>query len=110
MLKSEKNLGATGASKAEKPKWYKRLIFTIPILLLVFAALVTLSLLITSTLLDANHGYSSRWFGDVASGAVNVWQTLAEYRIPRTLSVIAAGAGMSICGLIMQTITNNKFV
>lgn len=31
-------------------------------------------------------------------------------RIPRTISIIAAGFGMSICGLIMQQLTMNKFV
>ncbi|WP_407268611.1 ABC transporter permease [Radiobacillus sp. PE A8.2] len=31
-------------------------------------------------------------------------------RIPRLLSIIIAGAGMSICGLIMQQLSRNKFV
>lgn len=31
-------------------------------------------------------------------------------RIPRVISVIVTGAGMSICGLIMQQLTRNKFV
>lgn len=31
-------------------------------------------------------------------------------RLPRTVSIIIAGAGMSICGLIMQQITRNRFV
>lgn len=31
-------------------------------------------------------------------------------RIPRTISIIATGFGMSICGLIMQQLTRNKFV
>ncbi|MGL4253910.1 MAG: ABC transporter permease [Fusobacteriaceae bacterium] len=31
-------------------------------------------------------------------------------RIPRTMSIIATGFGMSICGLIMQQLTRNKFV
>lgn len=31
-------------------------------------------------------------------------------RIPRTISIIVAGFGMSICGLIMQQLTMNKFV
>lgn len=31
-------------------------------------------------------------------------------RLPRLLAIIITGAGLSICGLIMQTITNNKFV
>ena len=31
-------------------------------------------------------------------------------RIPRLLSVTVTGIGMSICGLIMQQLTRNKFV
>ncbi|MFD2616208.1 ABC transporter permease [Terrilactibacillus laevilacticus] len=31
-------------------------------------------------------------------------------RFPRTVSIIIAGAGMSICGLIMQQLTRNRFV
>lgn len=31
-------------------------------------------------------------------------------RIPRLISILVAGAGMSICGLIMQQISRNKFV
>lgn len=31
-------------------------------------------------------------------------------RIPRLVSILVTGAGLSIAGLIMQTITNNKFV
>ena len=31
-------------------------------------------------------------------------------RIPRTISIVTAGFGMSICGLIMQQLTMNKFV
>ncbi|RYL94046.1 ABC transporter permease [Sporolactobacillus sp. THM19-2] len=31
-------------------------------------------------------------------------------RVPRTISIIIAGAGMSLCGLIMQQITHNRFV
>ena len=38
------------------------------------------------------------------------WLILATTRIPRTVSLILAGATMSICGLIMQQLTQNKFV
>jgi len=37
-------------------------------------------------------------------------QVLILSRIPRLISIIVAGAGMSISGLIMQQITQNKFV
>jgi iron complex transport system permease protein len=38
------------------------------------------------------------------------WLILATTRVPRTLSLILAGGTMSICGLIMQHLTQNKFV
>lgn len=31
-------------------------------------------------------------------------------RVPRLISILVAGCGMSICGVIMQQISNNKFV
>lgn len=31
-------------------------------------------------------------------------------RFPRLISIIIAGAGISICGMIMQSLTQNKFV
>lgn len=38
------------------------------------------------------------------------WLILATTRVPRTVSLILAGATLSICGLIMQQLTQNKFV
>ncbi|MDT8862337.1 ABC transporter permease [Alkalihalobacillus sp. MEB130] len=37
-------------------------------------------------------------------------QTMLLVRFPRLISIIIAGVGMSICGLIMQQLTRNKFV
>lgn len=37
-------------------------------------------------------------------------RVLIESRIPRVISIIIAGAAMSVCGLIMQQLTRNKFV
>ncbi|GIO13100.1 putative ABC transporter permease protein YclN [Cohnella xylanilytica] len=37
-------------------------------------------------------------------------QVLWISRIPRLLSIVIAGASMSVCGLIMQQLTRNKFV
>ena len=37
-------------------------------------------------------------------------QLLLLSRLPRLISIIVAGIGMSISGLIMQQITQNKFV
>src|SRR5690554_375602 len=37
-------------------------------------------------------------------------QVLLISRIPRLISIVIAGMSMSICGLIMQQLTRNKFV
>lgn len=37
-------------------------------------------------------------------------QTLLLVRFPRLVSIIIAGVGMSVCGLIMQQLTRNRFV
>lgn len=37
-------------------------------------------------------------------------QVLLISRVPRLISIIIAGASMSICGLIMQSLSRNKFV
>lgn len=38
------------------------------------------------------------------------WDIILISRIPRLVSIILAGAGISICGMIMQSLTQNKFV
>ncbi|WP_430535317.1 ABC transporter permease [Listeria rocourtiae] len=38
------------------------------------------------------------------------WDIILISRIPRLISIILAGAGISICGMIMQSLTQNKFV
>ena len=47
---------------------------------------------------------------DVLTGQPHALSALWHVRIPRTLSVIVVGVGMSMCGLIMQALTRNKFV
>ncbi|NWN94760.1 MAG: iron chelate uptake ABC transporter family permease subunit, partial [Bacillus sp. (in: Bacteria)] len=37
-------------------------------------------------------------------------EILLASRLPRLISIIIAGMGMSICGLVMQQLTRNKFV
>lgn len=49
------------------------------------------------------------WVG-LLSGQSSEWMLLSTSRIPRTLALIIAGVGMSISGVIMQQITQNKFV
>ncbi len=38
------------------------------------------------------------------------WQMFSTVRIPRTIALILAGAAMSMSGLVMQLITQNRFV
>lgn len=47
---------------------------------------------------------------DVINGEENVKSLIGISRIPRTMALILAGIGMSISGLIMQQLTQNKFV
>ncbi len=39
----------------------------------------------------------------------NAWQLFISSRIPRLLAVLLSGAGLSIAGLIMQQISQNRF-
>ena len=47
---------------------------------------------------------------DVLTGTGSDLELAILSRIPRLMSILVTGASLSIAGLIMQTITNNKFV
>ncbi|WP_202080933.1 ABC transporter permease [Caldalkalibacillus salinus] len=47
---------------------------------------------------------------DVFQLSHDQWQILLVSRIPRLASIVIAGVSLSICGLIMQQLTRNKFV
>lgn len=47
---------------------------------------------------------------DLFSPSPEQWQLLTLSRIPRVLSILLAGAALSVAGLIMQRITQNSFV
>ena len=49
-------------------------------------------------------------FLDILSGESNDLKLLTLSRIPRTVALIITGIGISVCGLIMQQMTQNKFV
>jgi iron complex transport system permease protein len=49
-------------------------------------------------------------FLDIFNLSQDQIQVLVLSRIPRLISIVVAGAGLSICGLIMQRITQNRFV
>lgn len=46
---------------------------------------------------------------DIAGGE-DGWEMFAITRVPRTIALVLAGAAMSVCGLIMQLLTQNRFV
>lgn len=46
---------------------------------------------------------------DVLTGSAD-WELLAVSRLPRTLALVLAGAGLAVSGLIMQLLTRNGFV
>ncbi|MGV3000544.1 iron chelate uptake ABC transporter permease subunit VctD [Vibrio sp.] len=43
------------------------------------------------------------------SGNANAWQLFLTSRVPRLLAILLAGSGLSIAGLIMQQISQNRF-
>ncbi|WP_164477701.1 ABC transporter permease [Pannonibacter phragmitetus] len=72
------------------------------------ASLLTLGLAIASLFTGA----SPVSFWSVVSGAADerALMLLAESRIPRTISLILAGAGMAVAGTLMQMLARNRFV
>ena len=49
-------------------------------------------------------------FKDILAGNTEKIEVLLISRLPRLLSIIFAGVGLSVSGVIMQQISNNKFV
>jgi len=76
----------------------KRRRWILPLLIVILIVLAFFSLFVGPSM-------SSVFRGDEAA-----LRFLRHHYIPRTLAVLVAGVGMSICGLIMQALTNNKFV
>lgn len=55
-------------------------------------------------------GVGNTSFIDIITLDEDTWQIIRVSRIPRTVSIIFAGFGMSLAGLIMQQLSRNKFV
>ncbi|MFC6276034.1 ABC transporter permease [Psittacicella hinzii] len=55
-------------------------------------------------------GVSSVSLQGLISLSADDWAVFTISRLPRLISVLITGAGLAICGLIMQQIANNKFV
>lgn len=43
-------------------------------------------------------------------GSADGWEMFQITRVPRTIALVLAGAAMAMCGLIMQMLTQNRFV
>lgn len=71
---------------------------------------VMLILLILLSVLSIFVGVSSLPLNAIFSLDEQQTSVLIHSRIPRTVSIIIAGAALSTCGLIMQQLTRNKFV
>ncbi|MGB6098931.1 MAG: iron chelate uptake ABC transporter family permease subunit [Comamonas thiooxydans] len=69
--------------------------------LLVFAVLCVVSVLL---------GARQMVWSDVLSFSGDVWLTLTASRLPRLAALVLTGAGLSVCGVILQHIVRNKFV
>lgn len=69
--------------------------------------LITLILLSILSIFVGNVGLTP---ADLLNLSDHQTQVLVISRIPRLISIIIAGFSMSICGLIMQQLTRNKFV
>lgn len=69
--------------------------------LLVFAVLCVVSVLL---------GARQMVWSDVLSFSGDAWLTLTASRLPRLAALVLTGAGLSVCGVILQHIVRNKFV
>ena len=69
--------------------------------LLVFAVLCVLSVLL---------GARQMVWSDLLSFSGDAWLTLTASRLPRLAALVLTGAGLSVCGVILQHIVRNKFV
>ncbi|ANS87679.1 putative ABC transporter permease protein YclN [Vibrio scophthalmi] len=54
-------------------------------------------------------GVSSLTPASLLAGDANSWHLMFTSRIPRLVAILMAGAGLSIAGLIMQQISQNRF-
>ncbi|KUG53764.1 iron ABC transporter permease [Serinicoccus chungangensis] len=80
--------GGRGAGRRSSP-------WTLPVAVLLTAGLLLLSL--------------SVGVYDITGGE-DGWAMFGITRVPRTISLVLAGAAMSMCGLVMQLLTQNRFV
>lgn len=72
---------------------------------LLFLILITLIFAFTSLFL----GVAEVPFQALINGSQDAWFTVLTSRIPRLFSLILAGAGLAVCGVILQQVVQNKF-
>lgn len=70
--------------------------------------LIILLLILMITSLSTGVGQFSFW--DLPKGDPADWFLAWTSRLPRTMASVVTGAGLAMAGLIMQTITGNKYV
>lgn len=66
-------------------------------------------LLISIVILSLFVGTANVSFENILSGNVDALFVFLSSRIPRTVTVLLAGAGLALSGMIMQTVTQNRF-
>lgn len=71
------------------------------VLLLLFGMLCIASLLL---------GAQQIAWSDLFSVSSDAWLTLSASRIPRLITIVLTGVGLSVCGVILQHIVRNRFV
>lgn len=72
----------------------------------IFIGLIFFSLFFSSLLIGAKNLHLSQ----VLTGHSEALFLMLTTRLPRTISLILAGGALSVCGLVMQQLTQNKFV
>ena len=72
--------------------------------------LVLILILIVFSVISLFVGVADISIGDILQGDLESISLITISRIPRTMALILAGVGMSISGVIMQQMTQNKFV
>lgn len=67
-------------------------------------------LLLVAAYLSLGVGVAELGLRDLLTPTPEQWQVLTVSRIPRAAAVLLAGAALSVAGLIMQRLTQNRFV
>ena len=66
--------------------------------------------LIALSVVSLAYGNAGLAFGELWTAEMRLGDILATTRLPRLVAIIVAGGGMCVAGMIMQTISRNRFV